>query len=41
MEFRFDDCDKVLRIESDSDISDLVCKSISKLGFLCLELQDY
>ena len=37
--FDFDDCDRVLRIESDKDVSDLVCDSICKLGFLCAELE--
>lgn len=37
--FDFDDCDRVLRIESDKDVSDLVCESIGKLGFLCSELE--
>lgn len=37
--FDFADCDRILRIENNEDISDFVCKSISKLGFLCSELK--
>ncbi len=36
--FDFDDCDRILRIESDKDVADLVCDCIGKLGFLCAEL---
>ena len=39
--FDLEDCDRVLRIESNEDISDWVCKSIGELGFLCSELQDH
>lgn len=34
----FKDCDRVLRVESENDISSLVCKYVSELGFFCVEL---
>ena len=34
----FNDCDRILRIESQEDVSDLVRESMSKSGFLCSEL---
>jgi hypothetical protein len=35
----FKDCDRILRVESKNDISDLVCEHISELGFFCVELE--
>lgn len=37
--FDFEDCDRVLRIESDEDIVELVNDTIFKSGFFCLELK--
>jgi hypothetical protein len=34
----FKDCDRVLRVESKSNISNLVCEYICELGFFCVEL---
>ena len=33
-----EDCDRVLRVESDSDITDLVCTELTSLGFDCEDL---
>lgn len=38
--FDLDDCDKVLRIESSENTSDLVIRLMNKNGFLCEELRD-
>ncbi len=35
----FKDSDRILRIESQKDISAIVCNGINELGFLCSELE--
>lgn len=35
-----DDCDRVLRIEAESDIRNLVMATLSDTGFYCEELED-
>jgi hypothetical protein len=36
--FDLTDCDRILRIESQKDISTSVCACLNELGFVCLEL---
>ena len=36
--FDFDDCDNILRIESDQNISIFICQLLQKFGFECVEL---
>jgi hypothetical protein len=37
--FDFADCDKILRIESEDNISSAICDNLNKMGYLCLELE--
>jgi hypothetical protein len=37
--FDFADCDKILRIESEDNISNSICDNLNKMGYLCLELE--
>jgi hypothetical protein len=37
--FDFEDCDRILRIVSDTDISNLVCDLLKGLGYRCEELE--
>ncbi len=36
--FDLDDCDKILRIESNSDIANIVIHLLTNNGFICKEL---
>ncbi len=36
--FDFDDCDNILRIESDQNISIFICQLLQKFRFECVEL---
>ena len=38
--FDFDDCDNVLRIESDQNIEVFVCQLLQKIGHECVELNN-
>lgn len=38
--FDLDDCDNILRVESNSEISELVIKILQDNGFDCIELDD-
>ncbi len=37
--FDLDDCDNILRVESNYDIVKEVCSELAKFGFFCQELQ--
>lgn len=36
--FDFEDCDNILRIESGSNISNMICTCLTELGYVCVEL---
>lgn len=37
--FDLEDCDKILRIVADTDISDTICETLDALNYSCIELE--